>query len=204
MHTVIETAAALSLVVILAACGGAKDASKGNFSKVIQAYLDTRDGLCVSVPLGRIPFTLAQKPELFQPSPAPADALVDAGLLTSRDTQVKQMFGDKMLPGTEYQLSAMGKKYLVDGKRFCTGRYVVVEVEGFTEPGDMMGMKVSRVRYRYKAEGAADWVQSAKLRAANDELAEQSDEEIPGAATLVLTDSGWMHEDMPQHRPRSP
>ena len=94
-----------------------------------------------------------------------ADALVEAGLLTKRDTEVKAMFGNKMEPATEYQVTDTGKKFLVANgantmagqDAFCSGKYTVVEVSNFTEPSDMMGVKLSQVNYRYKVEGADDW-----------------------------------------------
>ncbi|KCV32160.1 hypothetical protein L490_0251 [Bordetella bronchiseptica 00-P-2796] len=41
-----------SLALTLAACGSAKDANKSNFSKAIQAYLDTQKGVCAAIPVG--------------------------------------------------------------------------------------------------------------------------------------------------------
>lgn len=110
-----------------------------------------------------------------------ADALVDAGLLTKRDTEVKAMFGNKMEPATEYQVTD-------------TGKYTVVEVNNFTEPSDMMGVKLSQVNYRYKVEGADDWAKSEGMRANYKNFAEQIQGDIQGKAAVILTNDGWMHE----------
>ncbi|MEP9737985.1 hypothetical protein QYG74_23800, partial [Xanthomonas euvesicatoria] len=126
--------------------------------KAIQAYLDTQKGLCAAIPAKGLPFTLANQDMLGGQNKKRADALVDAGLLTKRDTEVKAMFGNKMEPATEYQITDTGKKFLVANgantlaaqDAFCTGKYTVVEVDNFTEPSDMMGVKLSQVNFRYK------------------------------------------------------
>ncbi|AZR95946.1 hypothetical protein BBB39_01810 [Bordetella trematum] len=190
------------LVVALAACGSAKDANKGNFSKAIQAYLDTQNGLCAALPAKSLPFTLADQDMLSQQGKQRADALVDAGLLSKRDVEVKAMFGNRMLPGAEYSITDEGKKYLVAGgastmmrqDAFCTGKYAMAEVQNFTEPSDMMGAKVSRVNFLYKLDGAASWAKSASLQQAYPAFAKQTQGDIKGKAALILTNDGWVHE----------
>ncbi|UXZ50456.1 hypothetical protein K7A44_21185 [Cupriavidus gilardii] len=137
MHIATKIVAIGSLALTLAACGSAKDANKSNFSKAIQAYLDTQKGLCAAVPGRGMPFTLANQDMLGQQNKKRADALVEAGLLSKRDTEVKAMFGNKMEPATEYQTTEKGKKFLVANgantlagqDAFCTGKYTVVEVD---------------------------------------------------------------------------
>lgn len=180
----------------------AQDASKGNFSKAIQTYLDTQNGLCAAMPAEAVPFTLENRGVFSKESKKRADALVDAGLLTKRDTEVKAMFGNKMEPATEYQVSDSGKKYLIAkaadtlGRQdaFCTGKFAQVEVDNFTEPSDMMGLKVSHVNFRYKVMGTADWVKAEGLRATYNNFAKQSQGDIQGKTALILTNDGWMHE----------
>ncbi|MCP1608344.1 MULTISPECIES: hypothetical protein [Pseudomonadota] len=208
MHTAIKLIAISSLALSLAACGSDKDANKGNFSKAIQAYLDTQKGLCAAVPAKEFPFTIANQDMLGGQNKKSADALADAGLLAKRDTEVKAMFGNKMEPATEYQITDTGKKFLVakgantlaGQDAFCTGKYTVVEVDNFTEPADMMGMKLSQVNYRYKVEGADDWAKSEGMRANFRNFAEQAQGDIQGEAALILTNDGWMHERLFQRR----
>lgn len=146
------------------------------------------------------PFTLANQDMLGGQSKK--RTLADAGLLTKRDTPVKAMFGNKMEPATEYQVTDTGKKFLVANgantmagqEAFCTGKYTVVEVSNFTEPSDMMGVKLSQVNYRYKVEGADEWAKSAGIRANYKNFAEQTQGDIQGKAAVILTNDGWMHE----------
>lgn len=200
MYTFTKIIAISSLTLVLAACGSAKDANKRNFGKAIQAYLDTQNGLCAAVPAQDLPFTLANTGMFNQQYKQRADALVDAGLLNRRDTEIAALFGPSMTPATEYQVSDMGKKYLVGQKSaFCTGKYALVEVDNFTDPSDMMGVKVSRVKFRYKVENLADWAHSERLRAAYQDFADPSQTDIPQDAALILTNDGWMHERLFQH-----
>jgi hypothetical protein len=202
LHTAIKIVAISSLALTLAACGSAKDANRSNFSKAIQAYLDTQKGLCATIPAKGLSFTLANQDMLGQVNKKRADALVDAGLLTKRDTEVKAMFGNKMEPATEYLATDAGKKFLVANDAntlagqdaFCTGKYSVVEVDNLTESSDMMGMKISQVNYHYKMDGADDWAKSEGVRVNYKNFAEQAQGDVPGKVALILTNDGWMHE----------
>ncbi len=205
LHTTIKIIAMSSLVIALAACGSAKDANKSNFRKAIQAYLDTQKGLCAAIPAKGLPFTLPNQSW----DKKRVDVLVDAGLLTKRDTEVKARFtfDNSMEPATEYQITDTGKKFLVlngantmgEYDAFCTGKYTVVEVDNFTEPSDMMGLKLSRVNYRYKVDGADDWAKSEGVRANYENFAKQAQGDIQGEAALVLTNDGWLHERLFRH-----
>lgn len=189
------------LAAAVVGCGSAKDASKGNFSKAIQAYLDTQKGLCAAVPAKEYPFSLANK-GFFPDGKRRADALADVDLLARRDTQLKASFGNAMEAGSEYQLTDLGKKYLVAGgantlgghDAFCSGRYEIVAVDNFTEPSDAMGITVSQASYRYTVKGAADWAKSEGMRAAYENFKKQAEGEVRDKAVLVLTNEGWVHE----------
>ncbi|MCL2625650.1 MAG: hypothetical protein FWD46_02370 [Cystobacterineae bacterium] len=102
-----------------------------------------------------------------------------------------------MKPASEYHLTDAGKEYLVakaQWNAFCTGKYVLLEVENFTEPADAMGMKLSQVNFRYKLTGAADWVKTESLGVAYKDFAKRAQDDIQDKAALVLTNDGWMHE----------
>ncbi|WAH62309.1 hypothetical protein [Xanthomonas hortorum] len=174
------------------------DSKLGRYSKLGGRRLDTQKGLCAAIPAKGLPFTLANQDMLGGQNKKRADALVDAGLLTKRDTEVKAMFGNKMEPATEYQITYTGKKFLVANgantlaaqDAFCTGKYTVVEVDNFTEPSDMMGVKLSQVNYRYKVDGADDWAKSEVMRANYKNFAEQTQGDVQAKAA----NDGWMHE----------
>jgi hypothetical protein len=186
----------------LAACGSNKDANKSNFSKAIQAYLDTQPGLCAAPPAGEIPFTLSSDDFGYKNNIQRANALVDAGLLSKRDTETKAMFGNKMVPATEYQVTEAGQKArfanaansLAKQDAFCAGKYFIVEVDNFTEPSNMMGMTISEVKFRYKVKNPAGWAKTESLRTAFKNFESETQGDIQGKAGLILTNNGWVHE----------
>jgi hypothetical protein len=192
-------------VLVLVACGNPKDANKSNFGKAIQAWLDTQEGLClhIPIPLGEdeLPFSLRNKDVInpANPQKQEADALVNVGLLSKRDVEVNALFGSKKVPGTEYQATDLGKQFLKSeqyGHRFCTGQYKLVEIDNFTEPGQMMGIgMISKANFRYKVENAADWAHAKEIRAIYEHF-EKVEGDIQGKATLVLTSDGWMHDQL--------
>lgn len=195
MQTAFKLVAVSSIALALAACGSAKDANKSNFSKAIQAYLDTQNGICANLPARALrPWPSMSWFSSLKGS-SRADALADAGLLSKHDTELKALFGGTV-PGTEYEVTELGRKYLGERHKFafCTGSYTVVDVDNFTEPSDMMGMKVSQVNFHYKAKDTADWIKNDKVQAAYTNVAEEAKGDIRGHAGLVLTNDGWLHE----------
>lgn len=148
--------AAVLALTGLTACGDRKAASKANFKQAIQARIDAENGRPACVRLrsqGASPaegdenaITIAKGP-LHQRQLAQADALVQAGLLTRAETEVKPRFGQQMVPAYLYTLSSEGRQFRVadDARRsafsghaiqLCTGKTVVDEVGVFTEPTD--------------------------------------------------------------------
>ena len=201
MYAATKTFAMTALVLVLAACGSPEDANEGNFGEAVQAYLDMQNGLCAAIPADQIPFVL-QDQATFPRRKSRAEALVDAGLLSKRSTGAQPMSGNGTASATEYRITDKGKRYLVTNAAdrftqqdaFCTGRYVLVDIEAFTAPSEAMGMKVSRVVYYYRAEGVADWAKTASLRAAYGNFSDPVQGDIAGRAVLVLTNEGWAHE----------
>lgn len=199
---IIKSVAIASLGAIVAACGSPQDATESNFKKSIQAYFDTQQ-LCVDLPAKEAPFSF-QDGEIagqgsFQRSKA--DALAAAGLLTTKPTEVRALFSTKMVPGTEFQVSELGQKYLqpsTPGRspKFCSGKYEMGDVTNFTPPNDVMGMKISRVDFNYKVSDLADWAKNESMSSAFTQLAALNAPEAKGKATLILTNNGWMHEKL--------
>jgi hypothetical protein len=184
-------------VLAVAACGNPKDANKANFSKAIQAYLDTQPGVCLRVPT----FPYVQHKEVF-PSlipnlPQKLNAFVDAGFLSTRDFEVKERWGNKMLPATEYQVTELGKQYRYEkmSSGFCTGKRKLTSIGNFTEPAPMpfANVTASEVEFHYEITDLAEWVNSEKVRAAYDGEEFKELEENRDSATLILTNEGWMH-----------
>ncbi|MDR2165442.1 MAG: hypothetical protein LBO79_07465 [Zoogloeaceae bacterium] len=197
MRTIMKLAAVAATALVVAACGSPKDANKANFSKAIQAYLDTQPAFCVDIPGSKFPLVLvdAFPHKYYKPT---LEALVELGLLGTRKTE-EELPGGKKLPATEYLATKLGKQYLVTGKsgsaKFCTGKYKLTGIDNFTEPAQnqWVSATMSQAAFQYEITDLAEWTQSAKLRAVYErefkELEKNQDK-----AVLILTNEGWIHE----------
>ncbi len=59
-----------------------------------------------------------------------------------------------------------------------------------------MGVKVSQVNFHCKIEDLADWASSKAIRAAYEDFADQSQADIQSDTTLILTNDGWVHQQL--------
>jgi hypothetical protein len=211
--------------LLLASCANPKEASKSTFQHALNEWIE-KSPPCLSMPDGSVRTgnqSRGEMPLYVEATPAaqpfleesrqrrlgPLEALVDAGLLKSTRTEVKQDQGrfannGKMVAVFAYDFTDKGKaafkeqasKSSFGGTRagFCYGKPQVDEVTQFTQPGDMMGMTVSQVSYRYHLADLPDWAKNAKVKAAFPEVARNTAESLDTKAALVLTNDGWKHE----------
>lgn len=205
MFKVTAMVAAARAFLALGGCGSKQDANKSNFQSAIQDYLDTKKGVCVMLPAKEVPFTLQKSGGVnFINEPEKAAALVSAGLLSTKDTEVKAAFGNQMVAGTQYSLTDDGKKFLVKGAAgnlgnwdaFCGGKYKVKEVENFTQPADMFGTKILQVNFLYEVDDAPAWAKQPALQAAYPSVQHDLSGTPVDKAVLVATNGGWMHEPL--------
>jgi hypothetical protein len=199
MNKFMKIAVASVAAFTVTACGSPKDANKANFSKAVQAYLDTQTAFCLSVPSEVITKTDSQF-SILKEEREKADAFVDAGLLSARDTEIKADFGNRMLPATEYQATELGKQYLVKesfGDKFCTGKRKLTSIDNFTEPGveQFSNVTSSQVNFSYESTDLAEWAKSEKLRASYPRVFKDL-ENNHGKVRLVLTNDGWMEKSL--------
>ncbi len=179
---------------VLAGCQDMKKADEANFSAAIQSYLDTRNGLCVGLPGRQYPYQAEHDSALALEDRARLAALEEAGLLRQVGTQ----------EAPRYELAPAGEPYLVRGDSqqqglhdaFCTGRLVVDSITSFSEPAEAEGLKVSRVNYVYHLQDAAAWLQWSALQKSYPELTLFMAPAVQGQALLVLTNKGWVHQNL--------
>ena len=107
-----------------------------------------------------------------------------------------------------YKFSEKGKTYLrpadldkgafsTGARQLCYGTPEVVEIVGFTEPAEAMGVKVSSVEYTYKLMDIAPWASDAGLSKQYEWLPERiSNPSLAKDDDLVLTNNGWMHHSV--------
>ncbi len=128
------------------------------------------------------------------------DALVQAGLLTRRETTIKGYFeGARIIydqePARVYSLTAVGRKYLEReagaSLAFCAGRETVDRVIRYTTPTPDEGMTVSTALYTYRITHVAAWARSPAMRAAFPALAHDLAEPHENSVMLVSKSDGW-------------
>ncbi|EAT2223328.1 hypothetical protein EZ100_22725 [Salmonella enterica] len=196
--------------LMLTGCDSSKDASEGNFTKVINDKLSNK---CISFsPAGlfnmsgypKKPFTIVlynSDDEVLDGNAVVAnakmlalpEALVKAGLLTSQDKETKKLYPEKILKAKEYTITEEGKKYLQseNSPNFCIGHYKVDEIIDFTEPSETLGIKMSHVNYMYSPTDIPDWAKNKEIKENVRELADGQKNRI----TLVLKNTGWSAEN---------
>lgn len=195
----------VALAAFSAGCSNPKDANKENFAKAAQAYLDTTYPRCY------VTSNFPKKERIYEGKESKSiyHALAAAGILSERVSEKaeKIAFLSSSYTEYEYDLTEEGKKFYREGIAetfggdsvggICFGKAKVSSIENFTEPSDMMGMRVSRVSYRYNVEDIPEWAKSAEVTAASSTIKEdvESDKKpIENMAGFILTDKGWMHE----------
>lgn len=193
---------------LLAGCSDPKKASEENFEKAAQAYVDTQYPKCFV--LTNFPY---ETPEFDMSGQSKTlHALAGVGLVKetelSRKETPKTLFSEARTDiRYSYDLTDEGRKYYKDNAQkmmsgktvagLCVGTAKVVKVEQFSEPGDMMGQKISRVTYTYKVTGLPDWARNAEVLATSNDLkVAVASETVPIKETraMILTNNGWVHE----------
>jgi len=116
-----------------------------------------------------------------------------SGQVTGKSDWVGFKISDK---GKSYQRSAeFDKGFFSTGTpQLCYGTPQVVAITNFTEPADVMGVKVSSVQYTYKLVDIAPWANDPVLAARFDWLPQRlQDQAIEADDDVVLTNNGWVH-----------
>lgn len=185
----------------MASCGDPNGASKENFQKALQAYYDANP-VCAVLP---------SEPPIELPATGPnrtrtqMDALARADLFAAEtfDKPAPAMFGSGgTTPHIRYAPTPAGEQAIRTpagreffGPRLCYATRRIAGIDSYTEPGDLAGMKVSRVTYSYDLKDVAAWASDAAVRDAFPEIANAlADPNGSATDALVLTNEGWRHE----------
>ncbi len=193
MRSHCNLAICIAAFFLLAACGDALDADKKNFQNVLQSYYDTHP-VCTAV-LFTLPLELrsggdaARKRQL--------EPLVKAGLITVETIQKNESAGYLRYVPAALGGNAIrkGANSFLGGTDICFARRKIINVASFTEPGEVMGVTVSRVTYDYDLKDIEPWAKTAEIAAAFPQietmLAKSGNQAID---VLVLTKQGWKLE----------
>lgn len=200
---------------LLTGCGSPKEASKDNFKKVINEYLE-KNCILVSPRNSGFPVTLELLPvenklaaEQNPKKTLQYDALVGIGMLDVYDGSVEGTQGLYSkniitLPTKTYSLSKKGEKNFTRNvskspftrpqRGFCIAKYQVNEVLNYSEPSGAMGYTISNVNYSQFPTKIKGWASDQAIRKAFPGLARQLESNQHATATLVLMNDGWKHE----------
>ena len=202
-------------LIFMAGCSSPKDASKDNFEKVINAYLE-KNCIIVAPRKTSFPVTVDLLPkenklaEKNNPETTKQyDALVKVGFLEEKDgSREKNQFrlGNVKItvPTKIYSLTKKGeqafKKITHEGffggsnGGFCAAIYKVSEIRNFSEPSQAMGYTISNVNFTIAAHNISDWAKNQGITEAFPRLAKALEANQSQTSILVLMNDGWVHE----------
>lgn len=196
--------------VVLLGCSDTKEASKSNFSSAIGDWLHTQKA-CMNLP-GHFPLQLALDDFRYKKEADFLAALIQAELITQKkiDVPAQDFFGNAKKiskEGFEYTLTDKAlpfidvpeKRSTFNRTKLCYGSYQLNDVESFTEPGDMMGYRVSQAIYTYQLSKPEEWLINNEAFTSIKTVQKDVDSlESPMSkkAALVLTNDGWVHEKL--------
>ncbi|MNF03038.1 hypothetical protein D3C80_2022840 [compost metagenome] len=70
-------------------------------------------------------------------------------------------------------------------------------IDQYTEPGEMMGQKISRVTYAYTITDLPPWTANDGVKAnlsGLDKVVASAQAPLKETRAMVLTNNGWVHE----------
>lgn len=189
-----------AMTALLASCGSVQDATESNFRAALQSWFDEH-GECVNV--GDIPAKIRVGTQ--SRIRTGYEAMVAAGLLTiekRREEQPSYSGKNRLIDELVYRPTSEGAKFIgkaadpsLGRNELCFARRHVIVVISWTQPGEMMGLRVSQVRYNYRLADIAPWSADPALRAAFPRMAKAVDiRQGEDKASLILTNEGWRYE----------
>lgn len=201
-----------AVAVLVAGCSDPKAANEKNLKVAMQSYLDTAYPRCYI--LQKFPTTVQfVEKKGSQQEKETLRTLTKAGLLFEKEIErkeIKDIFdggGMKALVKVTFDLTDEGKKYYKNDVQknfkgegmggFCFGKATVKAITQFSEPGDMLGQKVSRVNYEYTVSDLPKWATSPEVTSSINSLkadAESNATPVKALNAAILTNNGWVHE----------
>lgn len=198
----------LMLLAGLAGCSDPKAATGKNFKAAAQDYLDSTYPKCYVA--RNFPVT----EEYFPGEPGSSlPGLAKAGLVSETELSRREIAdwsggGKKTRVKSTFDLTGEGRKFYKESVQhamqgmvgaFCAGKAKVSEIVRYTEPSDAFGTRVSRVHYTYYVDDLPKWASTPELVSAVHSLkedVESKDKPIKKTETFVLTNEGWVHQEL--------
>lgn len=203
----------LAVSLLLAACGGKREANNTNFAEAINDFAKN-DKVCLAVnlmldnaqgemnntiALGSKEIRIARKnsdgDKVNKTALKQMDILTDAGLYEKGKDATLTVNGGKDIPQAVYYRTSKSEDNVINntqGSLLCLGTQKVDKIVLFTEPTPANGMTVSKVVYDAKLV-PEKWAEKL-LKNTDENWWKSLQEPQRRAAVLVLTDKGWKDE----------
>jgi hypothetical protein len=176
-------------MVLVGGCSNPKAANRTNFEKAIREYVnhEAENGKWCMGP--------KDYPKTWE---EPFD---DRPFTTLQFTRKASKVGSHWIYSIWlYELTEEGRKFHTPGKGFCFAEPDLVEIGSFSEPSSFGPYTMSEVHYELKFKNIPQWTrQKAFLdwfRGNSEVLAILNSQRVQDKATLILTNSGWVHEKL--------
>lgn len=203
----------LAVSLLLAACGGKKEASNHNFTEAIDDFAkndkvclavnlmldNAQGGMNNTVALGNKEIRIAKKnsdgDKVNKTALKQMDILTDADLYEKGKDATLVVNGGKDIPQAVYYRTSKGEDNVqntAQGSMLCLGTQKVDKIVLFTEPTPANGMTISKVVYDAKLV-PEKWAEKL-LKTTDENWWKSMQEPQRHAAVLVLTDKGWKDE----------
>lgn len=183
------------LALLLSGCSNSRTANKDNFTQAIQTFEKTSPDptrVCLFINTGMTESTAAYTPESRKSALlVRLNGLGKLGYLTVQNAMVPGFFGT-----TEAIKVDVTPKFIQtfgdpsSSMRPCVGSFKLVRIDDFTEPSEMMGVRVSQVEATVKQVVTAEWTKDATLTQLVGYKAPPA--ERKQRYLLVLKNSGWV------------
>lgn len=190
----------LLLCVAIAGCNSESQPTKENFAAAVQSSLDTRPGVCIMPPGGKLPFDMYNgQLSKYNEQKREADTLTAVGLLKTSEVPYYLTGSTKAEPGLRYTVPDESKKFVVPGRnesfppQFCGGKRKLQAILNWTSTTSEVGAR-SMVTFRYTVVDVPAWVRNPALWNFFWDL-KRVDQTREDSIVLVLTKHGWKDID---------
>ena len=203
----------LAVSLLLAACGGKREANNTNFAEAINDFAkndkvclavnlmldNAQGGMNNTIALGSKEIRIARKnsdgDKVNKTALKQMDILTDADLYEKGKDATLVVNGGKDIPQAVYYRTSKGEDNVqntAQGSMLCLGTQKVDKIVLFTEPTPANGMTISKVVYDAKLV-PEKWAEKL-LKTTDENWWKSMQEPHRRAAVLVLTDKGWKDE----------
>lgn len=187
-------------------CSNPSKASKANFTKILNDF-HSQQPPSISSMFMSFPIVFAEaERSFFAPSKETIEALLKAELIVQGDDTITE----KKTKANKFECTTAGQKCFVkknmtsllgrnEYQGFSFAKETVTEIVSFSAPADLLGKKVSEVKYKTSLSNIAEWSKLPEIQKSfnnvKEYLSPDYSKEVK-SAVMILTSNGWIHEQL--------